>query len=214
MDYRRAIFYRRAPVYITYLVSILINCAMKKQRTFIAFELPENIVACLERLQQALKRHGLNIRWVNPQNIHLTLKFLGDIPVGKYPEIESAIKLTTQAFEPPALSVAGMGVFPTIKNARVLWTGLGGETETLVKLHQNLDTQLSCLGIKKENRPFKSHLTLGRIKKRVVPAHLLKAIQACCEFEPLNFSARHVVLYQSDLKPNGAVYTPLFKASL
>jgi 2'-5' RNA ligase len=187
---------------------------MKEQRTFIAFELPENIVACLERLQQALKQHELNIRWVKPQNIHLTLKFLGAIPVGNYPEIESAIKLTTQAFEPPALCVTGMGVFPTIKNARVLWTGLGGETETLVKLHQNLETQLAFLGIQKENRPFKAHLTLGRIKKRVVAAQLLKAIKACCEFKPLDFSAKHVVLYQSDLKPNGAVYTPLFKASL
>jgi 2'-5' RNA ligase len=187
---------------------------MKEQRTFIAFELPENIVACLERLQQALKQHKLNIRWVNPQNIHLTLKFLGDIPVGRYPEIESAIRLTTQAIEPPALFVTGMGVFPTIKNARVLWTGLGGETEVLVKLQQNLETQLSGLGIKKENRSFKAHLTLGRIKRRVDPAQLLKAIRACCEFTPLKFNAKHVVLYQSNLKPSGAVYTPLFKASL
>ena len=187
---------------------------MKEQRTFIAFELPENIVACLKRLQNALKQHELNIRWVNPKNIHLTLKFLGDIPVREYLEIESAIKLTSQAFEPPVLSVTGMGVFPTIKNARVLWTGIGGETETLIKLQQNLEMQLSYLGIQKENRPFKAHLTLGRLKKRVVPAQLLKAIKACCEFKPLNFSAKHVVLYQSDLKPDGAVYTPLFRASL
>ena len=187
---------------------------MKEQRTFIAFELPENVVACLKHLQQALQRQRLNIRWVNPKNIHLTLKFLGDIPVEKFPEIESAIQLTAQSFEPPTLSVTGIGVFPTIKSARVLWTGLSGETETLANLQQNLETQLACLGIKKENRPFKAHLTLGRIKKRVVPVHLLRAIKTCCEFKPLEFKATHVVLYQSDLKPSGAVYTPLFKASL
>ena len=141
-------------------------------RTFIAFELPENVIACLKNLQYALKRYGINIRWVNPENIHLTLKFLGDIPIEKCSEIESAIKLVTKAFEPLALSVKGIGVFPSIKNARVLWTGLSGEIEILVNLQQNLEAQLVNLGLKKENRPFKAHLTLGRIKKRVDPAQL------------------------------------------
>ena len=183
-------------------------------RTFIAFKLPENVIACLKNLQCALKQYGVNARWVTPDNIHLTLKFLGNIPIEKCPEIESAVTLATKAFKPLALSVKGIGVFPGIKNARVLWTGLSGEIEVLANLQQNLETQLVSLGHKKGNRPFKVHLTLGRIKKRVAPAQLLGAIRACCEFEPVNFNADHIVLYESDLKSTGAVYTALWSKGL
>jgi 2'-5' RNA ligase len=183
-------------------------------RAFIAFELPENVIVSLKNLQHALKQYDINIRWVNPKNIHLTLKFLGDIPLKKCPEIESVIRSATKTFNPLALSVKGIGVFPGIKNARVLWTGLDGEVETLAKLQQSLETQLVCLGLKKENRPFKAHLTLGRIKKRVAPAQLLEAIRACYEFGPINFNANQVVLYKSDLKSTGAVYTALYLEGL
>jgi 2'-5' RNA ligase len=183
-------------------------------RTFIALELPPSLISLLAKVQEDLQSMGLRAKWVRPENIHLTLKFLGDIPIEKCPEIESAIKSATKAFKPLALSVKGIGVFPGIKNARVLWTGLSGEIEVLANLQQNLEMQLVSLGHKKGNRPFKAHLTLGRIKKRVAPAQLLGAIRVCCEFEPVNFNADHVVLYESDLKSTGAVYTALWSKGL
>lgn len=176
--------------------------------------MPENIITCLENVQHALKRCGLDIRWVKPRNIHLTLRFLGDIPEEMCRPVETAIEAASCDFTPLMLSLKGLGVFPGIKKARVIWAGLSGETEALINFQHTLESQLAQMGIKKEPRSFKAHLTLGRIKRKIDPARLLDAVRTCCDFEPESFRADHIILFKSELKPTGAVYTPLFDRKL
>ncbi len=187
---------------------------MKSLRTFIALELPQNVLSFLESLQSKLKRDGVDIRWVQPQNIHLTLKFLGDIPFQKCSEIEMALEEAGQRSAPMALCVKGLGVFPGIKNPRVIWAGLGGETMALIDLQKRLESYLANLGIKKEKRSFKAHLTLGRAKHKIHPDRLSAAIEQSMTFVPMNFKAEHLVFFRSELKPTGAVYTRLYTKDL
>ena len=183
---------------------------MKTLRVFIAFELPDDTVLCLKKIQSALKQAGIRLRWVQPGNMHLTLKFLGDIPAEGCSEIEAAIDAATDGFKPLNLHLKGLGVFPGIKNARVLWTGLGGEVSALLNFQRLLDNHLADRGFPIEKRSFKAHLTLGRVNQKIDPRHLLDAIRTCGDFEPENFSTHRIVLFKSDLKPTGAVYTPLY----
>ncbi len=190
------------------------GCRMKSLRTFIALELPQNVLSFLESLQSNLRQDGVDIRWVPPQNIHLTLKFLGDIPIEICPEIEAVLDEAGQGTAPMDLCVKGLGVFPGMKNPRVLWAGLGGETMALIDFQKRLECCLATLGIKKEKRSFKAHLTIGRMKHKVQPARLSAAIQKSMTFAPLSFRAEHLVFFRSELKPSGAVYTRLYTKDL
>lgn len=188
--------------------------AMEKLRTFIAITLPRNVTARIENIQSGLKDRGVDIRWVPPENIHLTLRFLGDISLKMRKEIETAIEATGNGFSPFKIGVKGIGVFPGIRNARVVWAGIFGEIDTLFTLQRILECQLSNVGIKREKRPFKAHLTIGRIKKKIDPAHLLSCIDACSDFEIESFCIDRVILFKSELKPTGAVYTPIYQSKL
>lgn len=209
MDFRGAVFIGRTPVHTARIIN-----AMQMLRAFIAIELPQNIIACLKKVQDALKKDELDIRWVRPGNIHLTLKFLGDISVEMCKDLEAAIEAAATGFSPFELSVKGIGVFPGIKNARVVWAGVSGKTDTLFNFQRTLESHLSQKGIMAQKRPFKAHLTIGRIKKKIDPALLLSRIEACCNFETENFRVDRVVLFKSDLRPTGAVYTPLYQNRL
>jgi 2'-5' RNA ligase len=112
------------------------------------------------------------------------------------------------------LNIKGIGVFPSIKNARVVWAGLGGETTALLNFQRHLDVHLAEKGFRKEKRSFKAHLTLGRMNRKIDPARLLNAMSMLGEFEPESFSTHRIVLFKSDLKPTGAVYTPLYVNNL
>lgn len=177
---------------------------------FIAFELPENIIIGLKQIQCSLKQTGMALRWVQPKNMHLTLKFLGTVSAERCKEIEAVIAEATDGFNPLNLRVKGIGVFPNIKKARVLWAGLSGETAALLNFQQNLDTCLAQKGICTEKKPFKAHLTLGRIKRKIDPNQLLNALGAFSDFETERFRTHRIVLFESDLRPTGAVYTPVY----
>lgn len=183
-------------------------------RAFIAIELPADIGRALAALQKRLGGHGLNLRWVRPQNIHLTLKFLGDIEADRIPAISAAMQGVADASPAFQLAVQGLGVFPGIRRARVLWTGLGGATEELLALHRRLEDALADLGMERENRPFKGHLTLARIKKPVDPGKLLDALQAEGSFAGLPLAVNELVLFRSRLRPTGAEYTVLARCPI
>ncbi len=176
-------------------------------RAFVAFELPEEILQHARSLQASLKEMGVKLRWVKPQNIHLTLKFLGQIPVAHIAAVETAMQSAVQGQGPLRLTVQGMGVFPGIKRPRVLWTGLGGNLDCLQKLALRLETALESQGFAREKRPFKAHLTLARIKTRPQPQRLLHAIEKLGHYPPLAFTAKQMVLFESELRPQGAIYT-------
>lgn len=181
-------------------------------RAFIAIELPVEVSRELAALQQQLKTYGLKLRWVKPGNIHLTLKFLGDIMPDDIQAIAPAMQVAADATSPFDLMVQGLGVFPGIRHPRVLWSGLGGALPQLEQLYQRLEDALADRGIAREKRPFRGHLTLARMKGTMDSRRLLSAIEARGMFTPLTLPAGELVLFQSRLQPTGAVYTPLSRA--
>ncbi len=183
-------------------------------RTFIAFKLPENVISTIGKIQKKIKSRGLKIRWVKPENIHLTLKFLGDIKSADQKAVEGAIETSVKGIAGVELTAGGLGVFPGLNSPRVIWVGVAGQMERLVALQKTIDQNLETLGFPKEKRPFKGHLTFGRIKGPMDTGKLVDSMKAVRGFEPEPFFADRVVLFKSDLKPSGAVYTELKSAAL
>jgi len=183
-------------------------------RTFIAIDIPGNILSEIRELQEGIKDYGFKIRWVRPESIHLTLKFLGDIKAVKINEIAEAISKTVVRYTPISLQAKGVGVFPGIKRPQVLWVGLAGQLEPLVSLQKTLDENLETIGFPMEKRPFKGHLTMGRMKAKIDVKKFGEVLMTFRSFESEAFTADRIILYKSELKPSGAVYTELASASL
>jgi 2'-5' RNA ligase len=183
-------------------------------RTFIAVEIPEKVISSIARVQEGIKNYGFKIRWVRPESIHLTLKFLGNIEAADTENIGRAVFEASKEYTPLSLQAKGIGVFPGIKRPRVVWVGITGQLETLVRLQKTLDKNLEAIGFPKEKRPFKGHLTLGRIKKKIDTNTFIEALDTFGNFETETFTADRVVLYKSELKASGAVYTKLMNARL
>jgi 2'-5' RNA ligase len=183
-------------------------------RTFIAVEIPEKIISSIARVQEGIKNYGFKIRWVRPESIHLTLKFLGNIEAADTENVGRAVFRASKEYTPLSLQVKGIGVFPGIKRPRVVWVGITGQLETLFGLQKTLDKNLEAIGFSKEKRPFKGHLTLGRIKKKIDTNTFIEALDTFGNFETETFTADRVVLYKSELKASGAVYTKLMSARL
>lgn len=183
-------------------------------RTFIALELPENARQTLSDLQNGLRSDLPSVRWVRPEGIHLTLKFLGDIPEDQVAAIGAALEAAAREQGPLKLTIKGLGVFPGVRKARVIWAGLRGDTADLMALKGAVDTALEAVGFAPQRRRFKAHLTLGRFKQPL-PAHKLVAIlEHHADFSPLEMNLERVSLYRSELRPQGARYTPLSHAWL
>ncbi len=186
----------------------------EKIRTFVAVSMPGAVLQAIGNAQETLRAHGLNIRWVRKEGIHLTLKFLGNIDVEKVGQVQAAMEQASKAFSPFTLAGKGIGVFPNIRRARVVWAGMSGEVEALRGLQRELESQLEPVGFPKERRPFKGHLTLGRVKGRLDAAKLTEGLEALEDFQTESFTANSVVLYRSDLRPGGAVYSKLAEVAL
>jgi 2'-5' RNA ligase len=183
-------------------------------RTFIAVEMPENITSGIRELQQGLKDYGVDIRWIRPENIHLTLKFLGDVKAADINNIFEAISRTVDGVTSIPLKAKGIGVFPGIKSPRVLWVGLAGQIESLLRLQKTLESNLKGLGFPPEKRSFKGHLTIGRIKTKMHSKKVADALMAFRNFESETFTADKIILFKSELKTQGAVYTNLASATM
>lgn len=175
-------------------------------RAFVAIDLPESVRASLEAAQEELKSYRFRIKWVRPESIHLTLKFLGPIDVSRTDEIAEAMTLAAKGRAVLSLKASGMGVFPHARRARVIWVGLGGQLDHLKSLQQTLDAHLANLGFPAETRRFKGHLTLGRVKGKITAGHMRAALDKFEKFESEAFEVNRIILFQSDLQPGGAVY--------
>lgn len=183
-------------------------------RTFIALELPREVKSLLQEVQQELIRLKIRARWVRPENIHLTLKFLGDINPDDVDRISDALIGAVADISTLALSIRGIGVFPGIKRPRVIWVGLGGDVQELFALQSGIEAGLDAVGFPKEKRAFKAHLTLGRIKQAVKPDVIRQMMRQHASISAEEFTCDQVTLFKSDLKPSGAVYTELKKIEL
>ena len=182
-------------------------------RAFVAFKLPPDIIDLAAGIQSALRSRGLNLRWVKPRSLHLTVKFLGDIAETAAAGVASAMQRSCRTAAPLALTVQGLGVFPGFRKPRVLWIGLGGQVDALEQLYATLETELAALGFSREKRGFKAHLTLARFKGGG-DRDLARVIEELGRYEPKPFSADNLVLFKSDLRPEGAVHTPLSEVRL
>lgn len=186
----------------------------KPVRVFIASELPGEIIDFAAGLQRRLKGQELALKWVRPQNMHLTLKFLGDIEFALKDDIVAAMTSVAHTVSPMMLAVQGMGVFPGIRKARVLWIGLGGEIDRLTQVHGQLQDLLAPMGFSKEKRRFNAHLTLARINSPLDADRLLRIIQLEGGYPPIPFHMDEMVLFRSELRPQGARYTALGRVAL
>ncbi|MBW1981219.1 MAG: RNA 2',3'-cyclic phosphodiesterase [Deltaproteobacteria bacterium] len=178
-------------------------------RTFIAIRIPEQTREAIAAVQQALRAHGARVRWVKPHSIHLTLKFLGNIQPEQVDDIAAAINQATSGEAVFTLRATTLGGFPNLRKPRVIWLGLQGEIVPLLRLQARLEDELESIGFPREKRPFKPHLTIGRIRDRRSQQDLSQLVAAIplTEFNP--FDVQEIILYKSDLRPTGAIYTEL-----
>jgi 2'-5' RNA ligase len=190
---------------------------MDTVRTFVAIELPDPILARLEELQARIKEDvppGL-VRWVRPEGIHLTLKFLGDVPVA---QIEGLARALQEACAPHGgftVRIAGLGCFPNPHRPRVIWVGVEEPSGALARLQHDVERALTPLGYPPEGRAFSPHLTLSRVKgggREALEALGAYVSRSAVTVGEMQASAVH--LMRSDLRPSGAVYTALAVAPL
>lgn len=183
-------------------------------RAFIAIELPGKSIREIADLQDNLKSSGLRMRWAATGNIHLTLRFLGDIPVSDTPKIEAVMKNAANGCRSFSLAAKGIGVFPGLRKPRVLWVGLGGDTSSLEQIYNRLNDELDGIGYEKEKRPFHAHLTLARAKGALDARKISDLIRQYGDFSASLFKVDAVTLFKSVLKPSGAVYMKMCQVKL
>lgn len=181
-------------------------------RCFIAIDIDEQIRRALGGLQRKL-RDGIDVKkgdinWVNPDNIHLTLKFLGEIKDEKAAEICNIVKAAAGRHKSFELDIETVGHFGG-KSPRVLWVGAGEGREQLLKLQEDIEESLALAGWPEETREFSGHLTLCRIRNHKAGMKLAQAGVDCKDFKIGTLSADAVCVYQSELTPGGPVYTVL-----
>jgi 2'-5' RNA ligase len=177
-------------------------------RTFVAIPLPEECRNMLDRLQLNLRACRADVRWVSISSIHLTLKFLGEVNPESIPELAESLENAAKSQPAFGIRLRGLGCFPNQKSPHVVWCGLNGDTESLSRLQQQVETACMSLGFSPENRAFHPHLTLGRVKGKRNLQPLLDCIKIGSDLE-CSFQADHFNIYKSILKPQGAVYTVL-----
>ncbi len=179
-------------------------------RSFLAFELPEDMMNVLIRVSRDLRKTPLDVRWVKETNIHLTMIFLGDIRTEDVESIQGIPEEICAGYAPFPVSLSGMGCFPNSRNARVIWLGLEGEIERLSGFRDDLQRPLAAFGVKEEKRPFRPHLTLGRFRKSGKSRGLLEDfLERYREVKSPECVLDRLTLFKSTLKPGGAVYTKL-----
>ncbi|MEE8423121.1 MAG: RNA 2',3'-cyclic phosphodiesterase [Thermodesulfobacteriota bacterium] len=187
----------------------------KKIRIFVAIDLLSDITEGLKTLQNKLINECPGkIAWVKPENIHLTLKFLGEIEEGRREQIFLSLKEVTSKYSPFDVLIKGLGCFPRIENPRVVWVGIACEGDELFSLQKDVDTCLNKLGFPEDKRKYHAHLTLGRIKVLKERMRWKEIVGSFQDVEVGTLNVEKIVLFKSTLRPAGAVYTVLGEAFL
>jgi 2'-5' RNA ligase len=183
-------------------------------RLFIAIEIPDEIKAEMVKVQEQLKKAKVDASWTRAEGMHLTLKFLGEVPETKVPEIVTGLQTAAGGIGRFPLEVKGVGTFPNPRNARVVWIGLSGEIGKLSKLQEAVEESMARIDLAREDRKFNAHLTLGRIKNVRSRDQWLAVLEETRDRVLPGFDATAVSLMKSELKPSGAVYTEMGRAEL
>ena len=188
-------------------------------RLFLAIDIPSHARETVVSIQNRFKTLGLNASWVQPENIHLTLKFLGDTPLEQVAKIKKSVSEAVDSISVCKVALDGIGVFPNFKKPRVLWVGLKDPHKHLNVLQENIDAKMMKLGFPRERKHFAPHLTLARIKHakgkiKESFEDLKREVESIPPMDSEFFQVDSVRLIQSELTPKGSIYTILEKFPL
>jgi RNA 2',3'-cyclic 3'-phosphodiesterase len=183
-------------------------------RLFIAIEIPHEIKNEMAEIQRRLKDGGVDASWTRPEGIHLTLKFLGEVPEAKLSPIMAALMGAANGVNGCRLDVMKVGAFPNPGSARVVWVGVSGDVASLAGLQTAVENAMAGLGFEREKRAFTPHLTLGRIKSIHSRERWLKALDSVKDARLPALEVKAISLMKSELKPSGAVYTEIGRVEL
>jgi 2'-5' RNA ligase len=191
---------------------------MERVRCFVAIELPAEVKTGLRDIQAKLKSGSqAPVKWVDPEGVHLTLKFLGGVDAAQIDPITAAMKEAARGVSPFSLKVEGLGAFPNLRRVQVVWVGVSGEVDRLADLQQRLESNLAELGFAPEKRRFTPHLTLARVRDQASLAERegLGQLIAATKFEAATaFPVAELSLMRSQLTREGALYSRLSAAAL
>ncbi|MSS70343.1 MAG: RNA 2',3'-cyclic phosphodiesterase [Candidatus Latescibacteria bacterium] len=178
-------------------------------RTFIAIAPTEEVRQKIGQMIEDLKPHAQGIRWVKAENLHLTLRFLGDVEESRMPEVHQAV--VSAAGQPFSIRPGALGAFPNVHRPRVLYVSLEGGLEALLGLQHRVEDELVGRGFPREDRPFAPHLTIGRAMRDRRGAINLPSISDPAVSDTV---VREVLVMKSDLRPDGPIYTPMARVGL
>ncbi len=178
-------------------------------RSFVAILLPEDVRAGLGGEIERLRPGARGVGWVAPDNLHVTLKFLGGVDPERLERVAAALAGTAAGGAPFDLALRGLGAFPSPTRPRVIWAGVAGDSPELATLASGVEAALAVLGFVPEGRPFSAHVTLGRVREPRRDPALAAALDAAAGRELGRFRVERVALMRSDLSPRGARYTVL-----
>ncbi len=184
-------------------------------RTFVAVETSAAVRQRAAELIAIFAATGAKVSWVQPHNLHLTLKFLDEVPLNSIPQVSAAVQKATATCEPFELEICRAGAFPSAGRPRTLWLGTGEGSEALGKLHAALENELKPLGFPKEHRRFAAHLTIGRVRGPGPGlGELGPLIQQHADFTAGRFPVAELIVFSSQLTPQGPIYEVLSRAAL
>ena len=190
----------------------------RNRRLFVALDPPDAVRRRLAALAVELRRGAGpaadEVRWVPPEDVHLTLQFLGAVPEERLPDVDAAVRAAAAAARPLSLEVKGAGGFPSARRPRVLWVGLEGDVAALAALAADLGRRLAPIGFPPEDRPFAAHLTLGRAREGRGSPGLAGALSRASDLPGAPWRATELVLFESHLSPKGPRYERLAQAPL
>ena len=183
-------------------------------RCFLAIELPAAVRDCLADLQRRLSPLDRVVRWTQVDHIHLTVKFLGEVPDADVPKVCQAATRVARDYAPFELQVRGAGCFPPRGPARIVWAGLANLPTPLVDYHKACEQAYAELGFAPENRPFHPHLTIGRVRDQRGSQRIRPVVDAESQFDGGRFAVDELVMFQSILDRSGPTYTALARIHL
>ncbi|MBI3323854.1 MAG: RNA 2',3'-cyclic phosphodiesterase [Candidatus Omnitrophica bacterium] len=183
-------------------------------RTFIAIELPPALRAHLAQLQADLRRGGADVKWVREDQLHVTLRFLGEITETQRQAVEGVLRDVAADMAAFEARLSHVGAFPSISSPRVIWVGVGEGGQTMMQLAQAIETALAGVGVPKEERPFEAHMTLGRVRSLRHLAQLIDRLKQPAWTPPTAFTVDHITLFHSALSSAGPTYTVLARIDL
>ncbi len=179
-------------------------------RTFIAVEVPNDIQKSVGEYIETIREIIPEVKWVESQNLHFTIKFLGEINNTDFRNVRECVAQAASEFSPFTMGISGLGFFPSQDRPKVLWIGADGGEDSLLDLFHDLEHRLETVGFDRESKTFSPHLTIGRAKKfkRIVIPDVFP------DFEPMTFEVSSIAVMKSTLTPDGPIYEKLYDSEL